>query len=207
MNQIPAIINTNPPEPKASGAELSADMTVENIVPSNNYGKDQFEITAKIETIDQFYSKKYWILQSMPGAKDLTVGQVQKVALRRRRLQQTREGVVKKGYGDEGNLLRHEWDWEIIAFVSDDSNVEVAVPTAPATTAIPASNPVTPATSSFTPATKGMATSDRIDRAVAFKLAASKSDKALKDIDQEELGWINAVTDEFVKILNNEFGK
>ena len=109
MNQIPAIINTNPPEPKAMAAELSADMLVETITPSNTFGKDQFEITAKIETIDQFYSKKYWILQSMPGAKDLTVGQVQKVALRRRRLQQTREGVVKKGYNDEGRLLNHEW--------------------------------------------------------------------------------------------------
>jgi len=206
MNQIPAIINTNPPEPKAMAAELSADMLVETITPSNTFGKDQFEITAKIETIDQFYSKKYWILQSMPGAKDLTVGQVQKVALRRRRLQQTREGVVKKGYSDDGNLLRHEWDWEILAFVSDDSDVEVVVPTAPATTAIPTSNTTIPPANT-TPVTKGMSTSDRIDRAVAVKLAVAKSDKSLREIDQEELGWINAVTNEFVKILNNEFDK
>ena len=50
----------------------------------------------------------------MPGAKDLQVGQVQHVALRRRRLQQTREGIVKKGYNEEGNLLKHECDCEIL---------------------------------------------------------------------------------------------
>tara|TARA_R100000742_G_C4268518_1_gene86905 strand:+ start:294 stop:887 length:594 start_codon:yes stop_codon:yes gene_type:complete len=197
MNQIPAIINTSPPEPKAPAAEMSADMVVESIVPSNNYGKDQFEITAKIEAIDQFYSKKYWILQSMPGAKDLQPGQTQTVSLRRRRLQQTREGVVKKGYNDEGRMLNHEWDWEIVAFGA--TNNEVAVPTAPAT------NTIAPVTTNGS--SNGMSTSDRIDRAVAVKLAVAKSDKSLREIDQEELGWINAVTDEFVKILNNEFGK
>ena len=197
MNQIPAIINTSPPEPKASAAEMSAEMQVESIVPSNNYGKDQFEITAKIEAVDQFYAKKYWILQSMPGAKDLQPGQIQTVSLRRRRLQQTREGVVKKGYNDEGRLLNHEWDWEIVAFGA--TNNEVAVPTAPAT------NTIAPVTANGS--SNGMSTSDRIDRAVAVKLAVAKSDKALREIDQEELGWINDVTDEFVKILKNEFGK
>lgn len=197
MNQIPAIINTNPPEPKAMAAEMTADMVIESIVPSNNYGKDQFEITAKIEAVDQFYAKKYWILQSLPGANDLQPGQTQTVSLRRRRLQQTREGVVKKGYNEEGRLLNHEWDWEIVAFGATD--VESAVPTAPPT------NTIAPVTTNGS--SNGMSTSERIDRAVAFKLAASKSDKALKEIDQEELGWINAVTDSFVKILNNEFGK
>ena len=203
MNQIPAIINTNPPEPKAMAAEMTADMVIESIVPSNNYGKDQFEITAKIEAVDQFYAKKYWILQSLPGAKDLQPGQTQTVSLRRRRLQQTREGVVKKGYNEEGRLLNHEWDWEIVAFGATD--LEVAVPTAPSTPSTPATNTIAPVTTNIS--SNGMSTSERIDRAVAFKIAASKSDKALKEIDQEELGWINAVTDEFVKILNNEFGK
>jgi len=207
MNQIPAIINTNPPEPKALAAELTADMVVDSITPSNNYGKDQFEITAKIESVDQFYSKKYWVLQSMPGAKELTVGQIQPVALRRRRLQQTREGVIKKGYGDEGNLLRHEWDWEIVAL---DNDVVVNTPTPPASIPtpmdVPASIPI-PASAIASAPTKAptMATSDRIDRAVAFKIAARKSDKTLKELDQEELGLINTVTDEFVKILNNTF--
>ena len=124
MNTIQAIINTSPPEPKALAAELTADMVVDSIEPSNNYGKDQFEISAKIMAIDQFYSKKYWVLQSMPGAKELQVGQTQKVAIRRRRLQQTREGVVKKGYSPEGNLLNHEWDWEIVAFNGDVEVIE-----------------------------------------------------------------------------------
>ena len=203
MNQIPAILNTSPPEPKASGPEITGDMVVESITPSNNYGKEQFEILAKIDTVDQFYSKKYWILQSMPGAKDLQIGQVQTVALRRRRLQQTREGVVKQGYNQEGSLLKHEWDWEILSLISNDSDVEVAVPTAP-TTSIPQNNIPKPIASTPSVPTT-MTTADRIDRAVAFKLAASKSDKSVREIDIEELGWINAVTDSFVKILNNEW--
>ena len=36
MNQIPAIINTSPPEPKASGPEMTGEMVVESITPSNN---------------------------------------------------------------------------------------------------------------------------------------------------------------------------
>jgi len=203
MNQIPAILNTSPPEPKASGPEVTGDMVVESITPSNNYGKEQFEITAKIDTVDQFYSKKYWILQSMPGAKDLQVGQVQTVALRRRRLQQTREGIVKKGYSEEGNLLKHEWDWEILSLINNDSDVEVAVPTAP-TTSIPQNNTPKPIAST-TPVPIKMSTDLKITRTVAFKKAVDILNKNLEDVKREDLGLLLVMTEEFTKIINNEW--
>ena len=50
VNQIPAIINTNPPEPKSSDPELSeVKLDVISCIPSNNFGKEQFEIEAKVE--------------------------------------------------------------------------------------------------------------------------------------------------------------
>ncbi len=203
MNQIPAILNTSPPEPKASGPEVTGDMVVESITPSNNYGKEQFEITAKIDTVDQFYSKKYWILQSMPGAKDLQVGQVQHVALRRRRLQQTREGIVKKGYSEEGNLLKHEWDWEILSLINNSSDVEVAVPTAP-TTSIPQNNIPKPIASA-PPVSAKMSTDLKITRTVAFKKAVDILNKNLEDVKREDLGLLLVMTEEFTKIINNEW--
>ena len=203
MNQIPAILNTSPPEPKASGPEVTGDMVVESITPSNNYGKEQFEITAKIDTVDQFYSKKYWILQSMPGAKDLQVGQVQHVALRRRRLQQTREGIVKKGYNEEGNLLKHEWDWEILSLINNSSDVEVAVPTAP-TTSIPHNNIPKPIVST-PPVSAKMSVDLKITRTVAFKKAVDILNKNLEDVKREDLGLLLVMTEEFTKIINNEW--
>ena len=53
VNQIPAIINTNQPEPKSSDPELyEIKLDVISCIPSNNFGKEQFEIEAKVESID-----------------------------------------------------------------------------------------------------------------------------------------------------------
>ena len=52
VNQIPAIINTNPPEPKSSDPELTeVKLDVISCIPSNNFGKEQFEIEAKVEEV------------------------------------------------------------------------------------------------------------------------------------------------------------
>ena len=109
VNQIPAILNTNPPEPKSSDPELTeVKLDVISCVPSNNFGKDQFEIEAKVESIDKYYAKKYWIPQTMGQVE---INKSYTVAMRRRRLGQTREGVIKEGSNSDGSFIKHNWDW------------------------------------------------------------------------------------------------
>jgi len=211
MNTIQAIINTSPPEPKALAAELTADMVVDSIEPSNNYGKDQFEISAKIMAIDQFYSKKYWVLQSMPGAKELQVGQTQKVAIRRRRLQQTREGVVKKGYSPEGNLLNHEWDWEIVAFNGDVEVIEPPIKVdgislTPNTIAsIPASIPASAVASAVAPLGKTMPRDMIISRTAMLKSLMENHSKPVDTWERDDMGQATIVVEELVKIIYDEW--
>ena len=124
VNQIPAIINTNPPEPKSSDPELSeVKLDVISCIPSNNFGKEQFEIEAKVEEIDKYYAKKYWIPQSMGRVEN---GKSYTVAMRRRRLGQTREGVIKEGRNADGSFIKHNWDWEIMAITDYDGVREIS---------------------------------------------------------------------------------
>ena len=121
VNQIPAIINTNPPEPKSSDPELTeVKLDVISCIPSNNFGKEQFEIEAKVEEIDKYYAKKYWIPQSMGRVEN---GKSYTVAMRRRRLGQTREGVIKEGRNADGSFIKHNWDWEIMAITEYDGSI------------------------------------------------------------------------------------
>ena len=207
MNTIQAIINTSPPEPKALAAELTADMVVDSIEPSNNYGKDQFEISAKIMAIDQFYSKKYWVLQSMPGAKELQVGQTQKVAIRRRRLQQTREGVVKKGYSPEGNLLNHEWDWEIVAFNGDVEVIEpsIKVDGISLTQNTIASIPASAVASAVAPLGKTMPRDMIISRTAMLKSLMENHSKPVDTWERDDMGQATIVVEELVKIIYDEW--
>ena len=118
VNQIPAIINTNPPEPKSSDPELyEIKLDVISCIPSNNFGKEQFEIEAKVESIDKYYAKKYWIPQSMGRVEN---GKSYTVAMRRRRLCQTREGVIKECRNADGSFIKHNWDWEIMAITDSE---------------------------------------------------------------------------------------
>ena len=118
VNQIPAIINTNPPEPKSSDPELyEIKLDVISCIPSNNFGKEQFEIEAKVESIDKYYAKKYCIPQSMGRVEN---GKSYTVAMRRRRLGQTREGVIKEGRNADGSFIKHNWDWEIMAITDSE---------------------------------------------------------------------------------------
>ena len=118
VNQIPAIINTNPPEPKSSDPELyEIKLDVISCIPSNNFGKEQFEIEAKVESIDKYYAKKYWIPQSMGRVEN---NKSYTVAMRRRRLGQTREGVIKEGRNADGSFIKHNWDWEIMAITDSE---------------------------------------------------------------------------------------
>ena len=118
VNQIPAIINTNPPEPKSSDPELyEIKLDVISCIPSNNFGKEQFEIEAKVESIDKYYAKKYWIPQSMGRVEN---DKSYTVAMRRRRLGQTREGVIKEGRNADGSFIKHNWDWEIMAITDSE---------------------------------------------------------------------------------------
>ena len=122
VNQIPAIINTNPPEPKSSDPELTeVKLDVISCVPSNNFGKDQFEIEAKVESIDKYYAKKYWIPQTMGQVE---INKSYTVAMRRRRLGQTREGVIKEGRNADGSFIKHNWDWEIMAITEYNGAVQ-----------------------------------------------------------------------------------
>ena len=124
VNQIPAIINTNPPEPKSSDPELyEIKLDVISCIPSNNFGKEQFEIEAKVEEIDKYYAKKYWIPQSMGRVEN---GKSYTVAMRRRRLGQTREGVIKEGRNADGSFIKHNWDWEIMAITDYDGVREIS---------------------------------------------------------------------------------
>ena len=126
VNQIPAIINTNPPEPKSSDPELyEVKLDVISCIPSNNFGKEQFEIEAKVEEIDKYYAKKYWIPQSMGRVEN---GKSYTVAMRRRRLGQTREGVIKEGRNADGSFIKHNWDWEIMAITDYDGVREISAP-------------------------------------------------------------------------------
>ena len=124
VNQIPAILNTNPPEPKSSAPELTeVKLDVISCVPSNNFGKEQFEIEAKVESIDKYYAKKYWIPQTMGKVEG---GMSYTVAMRRRRLGQTREGVIKEGRNADGSFIKHNWDWEIMAITDYDGVREIS---------------------------------------------------------------------------------
>ena len=42
------------------------------------------------------------------------------VAMRRRRLGQTREGVIKEGRNADGSFIKHNWDWEIMAITDSE---------------------------------------------------------------------------------------
>ena len=125
-NQIPAILNTNPPEAKSSDPELTeVKLDVISCIPSNNFGKEQFEIEAKAESIDKYYSKKYWIPQTMGRVEN---GKSYTVAMRRRRLGQTREGVIKEGRNADGSFIKHNWDWEIMAITEYDGSTTTSQP-------------------------------------------------------------------------------
>jgi len=127
VSQIPAIINTNPPEPKSSDPELTeVKLDVISCIPSNNFGKEQFEIEAKVEEIDKYYAKKYWIPQSMGRVEN---NKSYTVAMRRRRLGQTREGVIKEGRNADGSFIKHNWDWEIMAITEYDGSTTTSQPT------------------------------------------------------------------------------
>ena len=121
VNQIPAILNTNPPEPKSNEAELIVKLDILSVIPSNKFGNEQYEIEAKAEEIDRYYSKKYWIPTGM-GKPEMNKSY--SVEMRRRRLGQTREGVIKEGKNADGSLIRHNWDWEIMSFSELDSNTQ-----------------------------------------------------------------------------------
>ena len=121
VNQIPAILNTNPPEPKSNEAELTVKLDILSVIPSNKFGNEQYEIEAKAEEIDRYYSKKYWIPTGM-GKPEMNKSY--QVEMRRRRLGQTREGVIKEGKNADGSLIRHNWDWEIMSFSELDSNTQ-----------------------------------------------------------------------------------
>jgi len=121
VNQIPAILNTNPPEPKSNDAELTVKLDILSVIPSNKFGNEQYEIEAKAEEIDRYYSKKYWIPVGM-GKPEMNKSY--QVEMRRRRLGQTREGVIKEGKNADGSLIRHNWDWEIMSFSELDPNTQ-----------------------------------------------------------------------------------
>lgn len=121
VNQIPAILNTNPPEPKSNEAELTVKLDILSVIPSNKFGNEQYEIEAKAEEIDRYYSKKYWIPVGM-GKPEMNKSY--SVEMRRRRLGQTREGVIKEGKNADGSLIRHNWDWEIMSFSELDPNTQ-----------------------------------------------------------------------------------
>jgi len=120
VNQIPGILNTNPLEPKSNEAELTVKLDVISVLPSNKFGNEQYEIEGKVEEIDKYYSKKYWIPVGM-GKPEMNMSY--SVEMRRRRLGQTREGVIKEGRNADGSLIRHNWDWEIMSFKKDIPNV------------------------------------------------------------------------------------
>ena len=122
VSQAPLIINTNPPELKSNEPELTEiKLDVVKCVASNNFGTDQWEIEAKVEEIDKYYPKKYWIKQTMGTVE---VGKSYTVAMRRRRLGQTREGVIKEGKNADGSFIRHNWDWEIMAIAPQGAVAE-----------------------------------------------------------------------------------
>ena len=175
VNQIPAILNTNPPEPKSNDAELTVKLDILSVVPSNKFGNEQYEIEGKAEEIDRYYSKKYWIPTGM-GKPEMNKSY--QVEMRRRRLGQTREGVIKEGRNADGSLIRHNWDWEIMSFSEVDPNVQP--------TPNIEENQVTTPTPMATDTIVSKATKDeQIARAVALKAAveieAAKLNNKLPD--------------------------
>lgn len=175
VNQIPAILNTNPPEPKSNEAELIVKLDILSVVPSNKFGNEQYEIEAKAEEIDRYYSKKYWIPTGM-GKPEMNKSY--SVEMRRRRLGQTREGVIKEGKNADGSLIRHNWDWEIMSFSELEPNTQP--------TPNIEENQVTTPTPMATNTITSTATKDeQIARAVALKAAveieAAKLNNKLAD--------------------------
>ena len=208
VNQIPAILNTNPPEAKSSDPELTeVKLDVISCIPSNNFNKEQFEIEAKVEVIDKFYSKKYWIPQTMGKVEN---GKSYTVAMRRRRLGQTREGVIKEGRNADGSFIKHNWDWEIMAITPYGSVIETNT-TIPQPTQQPKDFLTEPkeapmqATQATTQPTQ-MTQQESIARSVALKAAVdieiAKLNNKLTDGSQSmENIYINA--DELLSYLTN----
>ena len=175
VNQIPAILNTNPPEPKSNEAELIVKLDILSVIPSNKFGNEQYEIEAKAEEIDRYYSKKYWIPVGM-GKPEMNKCYL--TEMRRRRLGQTREGVIKEGKNADGSLIRHNWDWEIMSFSELEPNTQP--------TPNIEENQVTTPTPMATNTITSTATKDQqIARAVALKAAveieAAKLNNKLAD--------------------------
>ena len=175
VNQIPAILNTNPPEPKSNEAELTVKLDILSVVPSNKFGNEQYEIEAKAEEIDRYYSKKYWIPVGM-GKPEMNKSYSTEMI--RRRLGQTREGVIKEGKNADGSLIRHNWDWEIMSFSELEPNTQP--------TPNIEENQVTTPTPMATNTIVSKATKDeQIARAVALKAAveieAAKLNNKLAD--------------------------
>ena len=175
VNQIPAILNTNPPEPKSNEAELIVKLDILSVIPSNKFGNEQYEIEAKAEEIDRYYSKKYWIPVGM-GKPEMNKSY--STEMRRRRLGQTREGVIKEGKNADGSLIRHNWDWEIMSFSELEPNTQP--------TPNIEENQVTTPTPMATNTITSTATKDeQIARAVALKAAvqieAAKLNNKLAD--------------------------
>jgi len=175
VNQIPAILNTNPPEPKSNEAELIVKLDILSVIPSNKFGNEQYEIEAKAEEIDRYYSKKYWIPVGMGKPE---INKSYSVEMRRRRLGQTREGVIKEGKNADGSLIRHNWDWEIMSFSELEPNTQP--------TPNIEENQVTTPTPMATNTIASTATKDQqIARAVALKAAvdieAAKLNNKLAD--------------------------
>jgi len=175
VNQIPAILNTNPPEPKSNEAELIVKLDILSVVPSNKFGNEQYEIEAKAEEIDRYYSKKYWIPTGMGKPE---INKSYSVEMRRRRLGQTREGVIKEGKNADGSLIRHNWDWEIMSFSELDSNTQP-------TPNIEENQMTTPTPMATNTITSTATKDEQIARAVALKAAvqieAAKLNNKLAD--------------------------
>ena len=181
QNMIQGILNTNPLEPKSSEPELTEiKLDVVKCVASNNFGTDQWEIEAKVEEIDKYYPKKYWIKQTMGTVE---VGKSYTVAMRRRRLGQTREGVIKEGKNADGSFIRHNWDWEIMAIAPQGAVAKPATQETKDFLTEPKEAPMTQVASTVTSTVKNK--DQQIARAVALKAAVeievAKLDNKLAD--------------------------
>jgi len=199
VNQIPGILNTNPLEPKSNEAELTVKLDVISVLPSNKFGNEQYEIEGKVEEIDKYYSKKYWIPVGM-GKPEMNKSY--SVEMRRRRLGQTREGVIKEGRNADGSLIRHNWDWEIMSFKKDIPNVISTPDTEENQVTIP--NQVTQTNVEKSWDTPTATKDQQIARAVALKAAVeievAKLDNKLAD-GSESLANIFENSDNFYNYL------
>ena len=116
-----------------------------------------------------------------------------------------KEGVVKGGYNEEGRLLNHEWDWEIISLQHTEVSAPAPTSVATAPTPVNANNNTPNPIASTTPVSSTMSKDMVISRTAMLKSMIENHSKPVNTWDREDMGHATVIVAELVKIIYDEW--